>query len=239
MPDSMFTWEEENHDRRVIRGAGARITFARQGDRWTHHLAFGGGSPEAGSQGPVLPDLISAVETDTDRDDPTRVVSPVYQEIHRHELAADPAGGLCVLLTGHLFQHHFSAAVRLFHDRGDPSYAVLEIDVADRCRSPVSSLAATYLVRLGSGALADANPQRITWRESTEPELELNLRCDPPTILSLAEAGRTAGAWTAWRAAQQPLNRGRLPQRRLNHQKLADVIHREHAHQTPAVENGQ
>ncbi len=189
MPDSRFTWEEETHDRRVIRGAGGRLTFARQGDRWTHHLACGERSPEAGSQ--VLPDLISAVETDTDRDDPARVVSPVYQEIHRHELAGDPVGGLCVLLTGHLFQHHFSAAVRLFHDQDNPSYAVLDIDVADRCRAPVSSLAATYLVRLGSGALADANPQAITWRGSPEPELELDFRCDPPGTLGIAEAGRT------------------------------------------------
>jgi hypothetical protein len=189
MPDLRFTWEEETHDRRVIRGAGGRLTFARQGDRWTHHLACGGYLTEAGNY--VLPDLISAVETDPERGDPACVVSPVYQEIHRHELAGDPAGGLCVLLTGHLHQHHFSAAVRLFHDRGDHSYGVLEIDVADRCRSPVSSLAATYLVRLGSSALADANPQRITWRESTEPELELDLHCDPPSVLGLAEAGRT------------------------------------------------
>ena len=176
MPDSRFTWEEETHDRRVIRGAGGRLTFARQGDRWTHHLACGERSPEAGSQ--VLPDLISAVETDTDRDDPARVVSPVYQEIHRHELAGDPAGGLCVLLTGHLFQHHFSAAVRLFHDQDNPSYAVLDIDVADRCRAPVSSLAATYLVRLGSGALADANPQsdHLAWISGARAGAGLPLR---------------------------------------------------------------
>jgi hypothetical protein len=120
------------------------------------------------------------------------VVSPVYQEIHRHEIATDPIGSLCVLLTGRLHQHHFSAAVHLFHDPNDPSYAVLEIDVADRCRSPVSSLAATYLVRLGSGALADAHPQKITWRESTETTLDLDLRCDPASVLGLAEAGRTA-----------------------------------------------
>jgi hypothetical protein len=189
MPDSMFTWEDETNDRWVIRGGGARIIFASHADRWTHHLAFDGLPVATGSQ--VLPELISAVETDTEREDPTRVVSPVYQEIHKHELAGDPADGLCVLLTGHLHRHHFSAAVRLLHDQDNPAYTVLEIDVADRCRAPVLSLAATYLVRLGSGALLDANPQRITWRDSTESELELDLRCDPPSLLGLAEAGRT------------------------------------------------
>ena len=29
----------------------------------------------------------------------------------------------------------------------------------------------------------------------------------------LADAGRTAGPWTTWRSAQQPLNHGRLPKR--------------------------
>ena len=45
------------HDRRVIRGAAARLTFARQGDRWTHHLAFGGRSPQAGGPGHARPGL--------------------------------------------------------------------------------------------------------------------------------------------------------------------------------------
>ena len=185
----MFTWEEETPDRLVIRGAGGRLTFARQGDRWTHHLAFGERSLQTSAQ--VSPDLVLAIETDTERDDPARVVSPVYQEIHRHELAGDPVGGQCVLLTGHLHQHHFSAAVRLFHDPDDPAEATLEVDLADRCRAPVSSLAATYLVRLGAGALAQADPQRIRWCETTEHSLELELRCEPPGLLGLAEAGRT------------------------------------------------
>ncbi len=40
----------------------------------------------------------------------------------------------------------------------------------------------------------------------------------------LAEAGRTAGAWTAWRAAQQPLNRGRLPQRLIRRDDFLDEL---------------
>ena len=40
MADSGFTWEQAD-DRIVIRAPGARITFVRIGDRWTHHLSIG------------------------------------------------------------------------------------------------------------------------------------------------------------------------------------------------------
>ncbi len=52
-----------------------------------------------------------SVESDPDAAIPRRVVSPVYQEIHHHEVPGQP--GCCLLLTGRLFQHHFSAAFRL------------------------------------------------------------------------------------------------------------------------------
>ena len=38
----------------------------------------------------------------------------------------------------------------------------------------------------------------------------------------LAEAGRTAGAWTAWRQHQQPLNTARLSRRLLRRENLID-----------------
>lgn len=40
----------------------------------------------------------------------------------------------------------------------------------------------------------------------------------------LADAGRTAGPWTAWRAAQQPLNVGRLPTRLLRHDNFLEEL---------------
>jgi hypothetical protein len=40
----------------------------------------------------------------------------------------------------------------------------------------------------------------------------------------LAEAGRTADPWTAWRAAQQPLNQGRLPQRLIRNDNFLDEL---------------
>ena len=123
---------------------------------------------------------------DSDRDDPARVVSPVYQEVQHHKLLDGP--GLCGLLTGQLAQHHFSAAVKLFRDVEQPDRLVVDIDVADRCRAPVESLAATYLVRLDSGALADASPRMIAWNPAGPSRARLELDVEPPSVLALAEA---------------------------------------------------
>jgi hypothetical protein len=95
-----------------------------------------------------------------------------------------------------MHQHHFSASVSLYRDQEAERFVVLEIDVADRCRAPVSALAATYLVRLGSSELADASQHAITWSgfapEAAPGPRRLELRCDPPGSLALAEAGRNA-----------------------------------------------
>jgi hypothetical protein len=40
----------------------------------------------------------------------------------------------------------------------------------------------------------------------------------------LAEAGTTAGPWTTWRSAQQPLNAGRLPQRLIRKDNFLDEL---------------
>ena len=125
-----------------------------------------------------LPSVVSAVESQSERDDPTRIVSPVYQELQCHESTGNRIDGVCLLLTGHFFQHHFSAAIRLFRDPDSPRDLVLDFDVADRCRSPVQSLAATYLVRLGSSDLAEADPQGIAWNPGTTVPGRLGLRCE-------------------------------------------------------------
>ncbi len=189
MANCEFTWEESG-DAVVMRGPNARITMARAAGRWTHHLAFGATS----ANDPEASPLISALESDPDSSDPTRVVSPVYQELQRHEFAGDRFRGICLLLTGHLFQHHFSAAVSLFRDPSDPAWIVLEFDIADRCRAPVASLAATYQLRLDSGDLVDANPEAIRWRIAADGAAtsDLELRCDSPGSLAMAEAGRAS-----------------------------------------------
>ena len=106
-------------------------------------------------------EVVRAVESDPDRDDPGRVVSPVYQEVQRH-LGVE-GSSLCLLATGTLYHHHFSAVITLGADRDRQNGVVLEIDVADRCRRAVEIMAATYTVRLDSGALAAAGPEAIAW----------------------------------------------------------------------------
>jgi hypothetical protein len=62
------------------------------------------------------------------------------------------------------------------------------VDIADRCRAPVSSLASTYVVEAGSGELQpQSNPTGVAWK------LGLNyLAFSPkaPALASFAEAGR-------------------------------------------------
>jgi hypothetical protein len=182
-----FSWTESD-DRAVMCGPGLQVTFARTGGRWTHRLEFDG------------IEVVLAVESDPERDDAARVVSPVYQEIQHHDILNAP--GLCALLTGQLAQHHFSAAVSLFRDLEQPNHLVLDIDVADRCRAPVESLAATYLVRLDSGALVDAGPKRIVWNPGGPSRGRLELDVEPPSVLALAEAGRHATRVQALAAIQ-------------------------------------
>jgi hypothetical protein len=189
MTDCEFTWEETDLQC-VIGGRGVQISFKRTGDRWTHHLSFT--SSQDPNDGPRV--LASALEHQGDADDPTRIVSPVYQEISRHEFAGDRMRGVCALLTGRLLTHHFSAAISLFEDPGEPGSVLIDFDVADRCRAPVSSLAATYALRLGSSELKSASSQAIAWGPM-EPGAAagwglLELLCDSPGGLALAEAGR-------------------------------------------------
>lgn len=189
MANGEFSWDEvERGDAFAIRGPRERITLARTSGRWAHRIELG-----SGVSGETSP-LITTVEVDPEQADPERVVSPVYQELHRHEFAGDECRGVCVLLTGHQFQHHFSAALSVFRDPDDPQSVVLDVDLADRCRAPVASLAASYALRLDGGSLIDAGESAITWRV---PDLgpgfdRLELRCDAPGTLALSERGRAA-----------------------------------------------
>ncbi len=180
-------WQcNESDDRVVIQGPDARVTFLRLGDRWIHHVSFGFRRQNDAD----LDELVSTEESDPQQDDPARVVSPVYQELHRHAFAGDQSRGFCLLLTGRLFHHHFSAAVTVSVDHDRDGAVVVDFDVADRCRAEVASLAATYLVRLGSSALRDADSESIVWTGGRLGEGVLTLRSEAGAILALAEAGR-------------------------------------------------
>ncbi len=167
-------------DDHVIGSApGLSLRFTRFGDRWTHGLACTGNGASV-----ARADDLSVGE------DERHIANPVYQEVHRHEPADGPA--LCLLLTGKLFQHHFSAAVTLRKEPGQPGFLELDFDVADRCRAPIECLAATYLIGLDSGALVDADPGRIAWNVVDSGFDSIELRAESPSSLVLAEAGRKA-----------------------------------------------
>lgn len=179
-PAAGYYWDQ-SEDRAEMCGPGLRIAFARKGAVWTHSL--------------IIPDddeleIARAVETDPERDDPGRVVSPVYQDVQHHQNA--PGSGLCLLLTGTLHKHHFSAVISLGHDPDRPEEMMFDVDVADRCRSPVEYLAATYTVGLDSGKLARGGPKAITWDNVGAGVGRLEIEAVASSTLVMAEAGRSA-----------------------------------------------
>lgn len=167
-------------ERATLLAEGLGLEFRKLGDRWAHAIVGPG-------PGRVLAESTSAPPGD---EDPARVVSPVYQELQLHGPETGPS--LCLLLTGLFFQHHFSAAVTLSRDPVQGRGVFLDLDVADRCRSRVECLAATYLVRLDSGALVSADPERIAWQVDSPGAGLLELVAVPPAALAIAEAGRKA-----------------------------------------------
>jgi len=55
--------------------------------------------------------------------------------------------------------------------------------------------------------------------------VELLLDGEPSKLADkLADAGRTAGPWTTWRSAPQPLNEGRLPQRLIRQDNFLEDV---------------
>jgi hypothetical protein len=129
--------------------------------------------------------IARTVESDASRDDPARVVSPVFQDLQNHAVES----GLCALLTGQATPHHFSGVVTA-HREG-PCY-VIDVDIADRCRTPIEFLAATYLVDLGSSDLIDADAERIVWGGPALGEGRLEFSSNGLDVVALAEAGRRA-----------------------------------------------
>ncbi len=92
------------------------------------------------------------------------------------------------MLVGQSGPHHFSA---VFAFGIEPNAAVMTVEVADRCLSPVEALASTYLVDLPSGHLQDASNAEILW-SLERPDATLALAAGSGSQLALAEAGRRA-----------------------------------------------
>jgi hypothetical protein len=174
-PDFQFVTGDEQQ---FLIAPALRLAFRFAGAQWTHCLSVG-------ARGWTFTIIAATVESDPTRDDPARVVSPVYQDVQPHF----PEGQTCALLTGHSIPHHFSAVVTA---RREGACTVVEFDVADRCRAPMTILAATYLVRLGSSALMEAGTERIVWGGAELGQGRLEFTAGGGGTVALAEAGRQA-----------------------------------------------
>ena len=104
-----------------------------------------------------------------------------------------PGSGLCLLLTGTLHKHHFSAAISLGHRSRSARW--------DWCSTSMSRTVAARPsntwprpTRCGSTAasLADAGPQAIAWDNVGADAGRLEIVAVAPSTLVLAEAGRSA-----------------------------------------------
>ena len=177
-------------DRRMIVAGAFRLAFTWTGDRWTHALEHLGQGASAHRT------LALSFEGDADRDDLERVVSPAYQDLQFQESEA----GVMALLVGQSGPHHFSAVFEVSEptvanvigrDPLEPEYNVtIKVDVADRCRVPVRSLASTYVVEAQSGDLdANSDSSVVSWKLESD---DLAFAPKAPALASFAEAGRRA-----------------------------------------------
>lgn len=170
------SWELSESDELVtIRTQAVRVALRRAPDRWLHEI------------GPVVgPPWLGTIEHPPESDDPSQVVSPVYQEVQHHSFDDDDRR-IRLLLTGLLDKHHFSAVLTV--EVGEDGATNVDFDVADRCREPVTRLAATYEVGLGPGQLRDATPEAVSW--SVDDGTLILAAVDGTTLATAAKGPRS------------------------------------------------
>lgn len=172
---------------RTFATAETRLVFTEADGRWTHRFDI--------RRGADWTTVAAAVEADESRAEPDRVVSPTYQEIQVPPApAADTAK---ILLLGRFGAHHFAASVTFVARRVGPlPHAQAVFDIADRCRSTVRSLAATYAISLPAPLLADAEEDGLRWWTDDDRAGMILLHAVPteqaPGRVTLSEAGRAA-----------------------------------------------
>jgi hypothetical protein len=180
-----FRFEQAGSDTPVMRGPGVEVSFSH-GNAWDHRLRFDDGS--AASVPGVARWLVRpamAIEDEIEPAEPSRIANPVYQAFVPHELARDRGLGLCALLTGSCFNHHFSAVLSLYPDPEMPLRVVFELDLADRCRGSIDKLAATYLVSDAAGTSRPllTSSDRVVWQGASPGDGLLELIAMPPAII--------------------------------------------------------
>jgi hypothetical protein len=174
-------------DRRLVladRRFGVRLAFERWYDVWCHTLgALINPRDPLNDQGDFATALGSA-EARPEAPPDSVPPSPSYQELH-HDPDQDPRQ---VLLVGKFGPHHYSAVFALREEVADSGARslLLDVDVADRCRTPAPVLACTYAVRsiapfasLEGGAVAFGSapsPAEEFFRIEAEPPVGLHVR---------------------------------------------------------------
>ncbi len=185
MPNSEFWFEQPGSESPVMRGPGIEVSFSH-GNAWDHRIRFDGGSTASGPGRPrLLVRPAAENEDEIEPAEPGRIANPVYQAFVPHELAPSRGPGLCALLTGSCFDHHFSAVLSLYPDPELPARVVFEVDLADRCRGSVDMLAATYLISdpARSETLLDVRSNRVAWRGARPGDGLLELIATPPAMI--------------------------------------------------------
>ncbi len=207
MPSTEFWFDQVGSGSLVMRGPGIAVVFSSDRGLLGHAICI-----DSGSSAPASLHASWLVRTDDlgkqemEAQGGRRVGNPAYQEIVPHELEHHGREGLCALLTGSCFDHHFSAVFSLFRDREMPQFIVLDVDVADRCRGPVEKLAATYVVS-GLSLSPDArqnSTNSLCWRGSDASGAGLlELIAVPPASIS-EETPASVGSRVQVRAIVDP-----------------------------------
>ena len=153
-----------------------RLTFRWAEDRWTHAIEVG---EESGRRL-----FAESVEQSTFHGDPTRVSSPTYQDGHAGMEDSGEEGRLWPrnLLVGGSGPHHFSAAFTLYPTTSSSTQpplayrqTMLSVSVADRCRTQINSLGATYHIASDAGVPNVSRRNLAIWTFPKE-ELQVALR---------------------------------------------------------------
>ncbi len=160
---------EKSADVRRLSFEALAVEFHSLDGRWCHAIKVHGET------------IAHSLDIVAGAEDPERPVSPTYQELHEDEVDGAPV----LLLVGKNGPHHYSAVVRMaLWDTG----ALLEFDIADRCRTPDRGPSATYRVARTSSDILTADGGKVVWRCAGTFTLEgVGL-----ARLALAEAGRQA-----------------------------------------------
>jgi hypothetical protein len=186
MPESKFRFEQPASDKPAMRGPGIEVDFDfNQKSGWVHRLRFDDGSTKMSDTRRWLVRPVTPIEIEIEPVTPRRIANPVYQALVPHELPGERGPGLCALLTGSCFDHHFSAVFRLFPDPVTPAQVIFEVDLADRCRGSIEELAATYMISeaAGSARPTSACSSRVAWQGTATSNGSLELLAMPPTVI--------------------------------------------------------